>query len=263
LSTNVINPERFVDKPSAVLFDLDNTLFAYNPSHEAGTAAVRAKALSKIGIAAAEFDAAFSNARLEIKSQLGETASSHSRLLYSQRALEHLGLRSQALLSLELEQTYWGSFLAAAEPREGAYDFLDLLARAGIPRVIVTDLTAQIQLRKLVFLELDKRFEYVVTSEESGQDKPHRAGFDLAISKLNSGKRMAEDDAQEGPVWMIGDNITSDIEGSKNAIDATTLTLKSEVGDQSKNPAIDMIFDSFTDLERFVSAKGWDRTNSS
>ena len=27
--------------------------------------------------------------------------------------------------------------------------------------------------------------------------------------------------------------------------------------------AIDMIFDSFTDLERFVSSKGWDRTNSS
>jgi putative hydrolase of the HAD superfamily len=261
LSTNVVNSERFVDKPSAALFDLDNTLYAYEPAHKAGTQAVRAKALSKIGIEGAEFDSAFLKARAEIKSQLGETASSHSRLLYSQRALEHLGMRSQALLSLELEQTYWGSFLAASEPREGVYDFLDLLARAGIPRVIVTDLTAQIQLRKLVFLELDKRFEYVVTSEESGHDKPDGAGFDLAISKLNSGNRFAESRLQEGSVWMIGDNVISDIEGSKSAINATTLALQSELGGQSTNPTIDMIFDSFTDLVKFVSDKGWDLNN--
>ncbi|MEE8046245.1 MAG: HAD family hydrolase [Dehalococcoidia bacterium] len=262
MSTNVLNPQKFDEKPSAVLFDLDNTLYAYDPAHEAGSLAVRNKVLSKIGIEADDFDAAFSRARTEIKNQLGETASSHSRLLYFQRTLEHLNLRSQSLLSLELEQTYWGSFLAASELREGVGDFLDQLARADIPRALVTDLTAQIQFRKLVFMELDRRFEYVVTSEESGHDKPHKAGFELAIAKLKSGSKSANSNGQEGAVWMIGDNVTSDIEGAKSAINATTLALKSEIGDQSSNPAIDMIFDSFTDLERFVSARGWDRANN-
>lgn len=216
--------------------------------------AVYEKALRKIGIGPDEFDKAFDTARAEVKKQLGKTASSHSRLLYFQRTLEELGLRSQILLSLELEQTYWGSFLAASELREGALDFLDQLARANIPKILVTDLTSQIQFRKLVYMALDQRFEYVVTSEESGNDKPHPAGFELAISKLNSSVPEAR------TVWMIGDNIKSDIEGAKKAIDASTIALKSELGDQTKNPAIDMIFDSFTDLEKFITAKGWDRT---
>jgi len=56
---------------------------------------------------------------------------------------------------------------------------------------------------------------------------------------------------------MIGDNLTADIEGSKNAIDATTLALKSEISNQAKHESIDMIFDSFRDLEQLFSSRDW------
>ena len=53
-------------------------------------------------------------------------------------------------------------------------------------------------------------------------------------------------------------NLKSDIEGAKNAVNATTLALKSEIGDHDSNASIDMIFESFKDLKQFVSDKGWD-----
>lgn len=117
----------------------------------------------------------------------------------------------------------------------------------------MTDLTAQIQFRKLVYLELDQRFEYVVTSEESGADKPNQVGFKIALEKLGVTEPSNE------IVWMIGDNVVSDIEGAKNSIDASTLALKEALGEQSNNPAIDLVFDSFQDLEKFISSKGWDQ----
>ncbi len=119
------------------------------------------------------------------------------------------------------------------------------------------DLTTQIQFRKLIYLELNLRFEFIVTSEEAGEDKPHRSGFNLALHKLNSQQDSSEVNAQTGKIWMIGDNMKYDIEGAKNAINATTLALKSEIGNHDNN-SIDMIFESFKDLEQFVSNKGWD-----
>lgn len=220
--------------------------------------AVRQKATRKIGTVDIEFDAAFDKARVEIKKQLNSTASSHSRLLYFQRTLEHLGLRSQAVLSLEFEQTYWGRFFATMELREGVIGFLEQLSRLSIPKIIITDLITRIQLRKLIYLELDQHFEYVVTSEESGADKPDRKSFDLAMEKLALLAPKEEVHASN-QIWMIGDNIITDIEGAKKSIDATTLGLKSEICDQNTNASLDMVFDSFRDLERLFLKTGWDK----
>ena len=258
MSTIVLNPARFTEKPIAVLFDFDNTLYAYGPANEAGMLAVRAKAMKKTGVGSDEFDTAFAKARSDTKKQLGKTASSHNRLLYFQRTLELLDFRSQIQLSLEFEQAFWASYLSTMELRKGVIDFLDQLARANIRKVLVTDLTTQIQFRKLIYLELDLRFEFIVTSEESGEDKPHRSGFDLALNKLNSQEDSSEAIDHTGKIWMIGDNLKSDIEGAKNAVNATTLALKSEIGDHDSNASIDMIFESFKDLKQFVSDKGWD-----
>ena len=56
---------------------------------------------------------------------------------------------------------------------------------------------------------------------------------------------------------MIGDSVESDIKGAKQAINATTLALKSEVGAHVTDPSIDMVFESFRDLEQWIFDKGW------
>lgn len=192
-------------KPQAVIFDTDNTLYSYVPSDNAATKAVEKKAEQLLNIPAEQFRKAFEEARLEIKTQLGETASSHSRLLYLQRTIELLGFDTQIFITLDLEQTYWRTFLSQSSLFPDVKEFLVDIKSDGIRTAIITDLTAQIQFRKIVYFQLDSFFNYVVTSEEAGFDKPHAQPYQIAINKLNI-------PAEE--IWMVGDNAIADVEGA-------------------------------------------------
>ena len=164
----IYKAEAFREPPNCVLLDLDNTLYDYAPCNGAGMAAARALAQKLLSIAAADFDGCFADARLEIKARLGATGASHNRLLYFQRTLERAGFSSQPFASLQLEQAYWRAYLDSAVLFEQVHEFLDDLRIAAVPVVVVTDLTAQIQLRKLTVLGLDSLIDWIVTSEESG-----------------------------------------------------------------------------------------------
>jgi putative hydrolase of the HAD superfamily len=207
-------PSRFTHLPEAFLFDTDNTMYSYNPAHEAAQKAVRDKVVSTFSITPEEFDKAFKEARNHVKTRLKNTAASHSRLLYLQRMLEIMGLGSQVLLALDFEQTYWRTFLSNAILFDGIRELLDDIRLLGIPTAIVTDLTAQIQFRKVVYFGLDHYFDYIVTSEEAGFDKPHEAPFNIALEKMKT---------KGDCIWMIGDNPINDILGAKKCINATTL----------------------------------------
>ena len=210
----VLSPSSFTRLPDAVLFDTDNTLYPYDPAHDAAQRAVRDKVTSTFSISTNDFDNAFKEARRQIKLRLLHTASSHSRLLYMQRMLEIMGLGSQVLLALDFEQTYWRTFLSNAILFDGVKELLDDLRLLGVPTAIVTDLTAQIQFRKVVYFGLDRYFDFIVTSEEAGFDKPHSAPFQIALEKMRP----------EGDViWMIGDNPVNDIRGAREKINALTL----------------------------------------
>ncbi len=212
--TKIFDPARMARKPDAVLFDTDNTLYPYDPANAAAVAAVVAKATQMFAIGADQVQEALARARTETKQRLGETASSHSRLLYFQRMLELLGLGSQVLLALDLEQTYWRTFLSNAVLFDDLKEFLDELRLDGVPTAIVTDLTAQIQFRKIVYFGLDHYFDYIVTSEEAGFDKPHAAPFRIAVEKMRP---------KGDCIWMIGDNPVNDIGGARAAINAVTI----------------------------------------
>ena len=172
--------EEQISRPKAVIFDTDNTLYRYDVAHSAALNAVIEKAENMLGINKKEFESAYEFSRKNIKAQLGATASSHSRLLYFQRTIEHLGLRTQILLTLDLEQTYWRTFLTNAQLFSHVKEFILDLKSSGIITANITDLTAQIQFRKMVYFGLDEHFDYVVTSEESGKDKPDPKPFQIS-----------------------------------------------------------------------------------
>ena len=194
-----------IGKPKAVIFDTDNTLYPYDMPHSAAMEAVKEKSKSVLGITKQEFEYAYEVARKEIKLQLGETASSHSRLLYFQKTIESLGLRTRILITLDLEQTYWRTYLTNAKLFSYAKEFILELKSNGILMANITDLTAQIQFRKMVYFGLDEHFDYVVTSEEAGHDKPDPRPFQIALDKLKI-------DAEE--IWMIGDSASADMAGA-------------------------------------------------
>ncbi|MGI4855810.1 MAG: HAD family hydrolase [Janthinobacterium lividum] len=234
--------------PDAILFDTDNTLYHYDPAHAAAQKAVRDKVVKKFAIAPEVFDQAFREARNQVKERLKHTAASHSRLLYLQRMLEILGLGSQVLLVLDFEQTYWRTFLSNATLFDGVTDVLDDLRLLNVPTAIVTDLTAQIQFRKLVYFGLDHYFDNIVTSEEAGFDKPHTAPFQIALEKLQPRGDL---------IWMIGDNPVNDIRGARETIGARTLQkLHSGVSLGVAECAPDASFRNFGELRRLIADLG-------
>ena len=141
----------------------------------------------------------------EIKDRLGNVASSHSRLLYMQKTIEKLELGTRILTTLDLEQTYWRTFLSNCRLFPGVLDFIQILKSKGVITANITDLTAQIQFRKLVYFGLDEFFDYVVTSEEAGADKPDKRPFEVAFEKLQISPENT---------WMIGDDPKSDMMGA-------------------------------------------------
>ena len=241
----IYDKSRFDVLPGAILFDTDNTLYSYEPAHRAALNAVRRKVVSRFGVSATDFDRVFSEARTQVKRCLGNTAASHNRLIYMQRTLELFGLGSQVLVALDLEQTYWREFLTEADLFDGVIELLDDLRLLGIPLAIVTDLTAQIQFRKIVYFGLENYFDFVVTSEEAGEDKPGSAPFRLAVDKIGKGNE---------PVWMIGDNPVADILGGKMHINAVVIQkLHAGVSEGVAESKPDAIFKEFDEIRALVA----------
>ncbi len=242
------NPARFSEPPLAVIFDTDNTLYQYDPPHRKAMSATEAKAAKLLGVGDSEFRDAFDKARRMVKDRLGNSASSHSRLLYFQRTVELLGLKTQLLITLDLEQTYWRTFLAHAELFPGVRNFVLALRAQGIYTAIITDLSSQIQFRKIVYFGLDDCFDYVVTSEEAGVDKPAPEPFQLTLEKLATPAEKT---------WIVGDDTVTDIEGGRN-VNMTTLQKRHDgvvIGSGENGP--DLLFAEFPVLHRFIEEKGW------
>lgn len=242
MTLKILNPERIARAPKAIIFDTDNTLYAYDHPHLRATAAAEEKAVRLLGVDAANVRAAFAQAREEVKRQLGKTASSHSRLLYFQRGIEILGRKTQLVITLDLEQTYWRTFLSHCELFPGVREFLMALRSSGISTATITDLTSQIQFRKLIYFGLDDCFDYVVTSEEAGADKPQEASFRLAIDKLGVASEH---------IWMVGDHPINDIAGAHPFGIATFLRLDRVPSLSAMHAGCDVMFDDFHELQRY------------
>lgn len=189
----------------AVIFDLDDTLYAYEPLNIVATERVREFTCRELGITAKQFDEAYEFGKSETKRQLGDVAASHNRILYCQKTLEYLGVRPMPL-SLRMYETYWGTILEKMRLRDGAREFLDQMHEQGITVMICTNLTAHIQHRKIEALDITEDITYLVTSEEAGKEKPAPELFTLCLEKLGL-------PAEE--VCFIGDGPVKDVEGAK------------------------------------------------
>lgn len=226
-------------KYKGLLLDIDNTLYNYDSTHK--------KALEELILVThnattkdvSAIKMAYLQAREQIHTELSETASSHNRLLYIQRMLELLDIKSMNL-SLKLYNTYWDTFLDSMELYNGALEFLQEHQDKSI--CLVTDLTAHIQHRKIEKLNLYKYTDYLVTSEETGKEKPHPYMFMLALRKMNL---MIDD------VCMIGDSYKKDIVGA-STLGMSSFWLNRE--NKKENYENDLIieFEDFKELKGYI-----------
>ncbi len=185
-----------------ILLDIDNTLYDYDKTHKKAMERIRGEISSFYNID--EFNGAFLKARDEIHKNLINSASSHNRLLYFQRALEMLNHKN-ILFAYDLYKIYWDEFIENIELFDNVIEFLNKNQDKKI--CIVTDLSANIQYRKIKKMNISKYIDAIVTSEEAGIEKPDKKIFQKALDKIR---------LEPKEVCMIGDSYQKDILGAKN-----------------------------------------------
>lgn len=183
------------NRPELAIFDLDNTLYDYEIANASGQEALNSFLSQHLGRPELEISQLLDESRQRVKSRLGGTASSHSRLLYIRDLLVQLRVFTNAAFALECEQVFWREYLNKTQLFPGVEELFSVLRLAKTRLVLVTDLTSQIQLRKLAWLGLDKTFELIVTSEEAGGDK--KTGLPEALLK--------ELVSPVDEIWSVGD----------------------------------------------------------
>lgn len=186
------------------LIDIDNTLYEYKPTHEKALRSVLDYLGAELKIEYKFLVEAYDIARKRIHLELSNTAASHNRLLYFQRMFELLKINSTQY-SLKAHNMYWDNFVDFIVPFDYVFDFLESIKMNKL--CLLTDLTADIQFKKIEKLGLHKYFNFIVTSEEAGIEKPHPYMFLLALNKLQ---------LDPSQVCMIGDSYSKDIIGASS-----------------------------------------------
>lgn len=196
------NSETIPKKP-IIFFDIDNTLYDYDFSHNAGLMAAYNVWKAQTDDSFEVFKEKYGVARNWVKRLLMGRASVHSRALYFQKMIELYLPQPDTNLILELIDDYWGAALNNMHPYPGVVQTISTLKEKGYQLAVITNMMAELQYKKLSKLKLNNYFNRIISSEEVGHEKPHPHIFSHALNVF----KVAAKDA-----WMIGDSFDDDIE---------------------------------------------------
>ena len=204
-------PDRGISLPAhrvdvsyeAVLFDLDDTLYPYEPAATAG----RDAAFRRAGALGYDFDretfaAVYEEGRRAVKRQLAGVAATHDRFAYFERGLARHTGDAQPADAHALGTAYWDTFCEQMAPFAELRPTLDRLAATDTAVAVTTNMQTRVQLRKLAALGVGDAVDTVVTSETVGREKPGAAMVTLPLARL---------DCSPSEAVIVGDNPATDI----------------------------------------------------
>ena len=189
-----------------VIFDIDGTLYDYIANDKIAVKNLCKYAKENLNVEEEDFRRFYSEARQIVKERLTDGGARHSRVLFCQTVLELLG-KNPFCHVMEMYNVYWDTFLTNMKPFDGVVEFIRKLKNADKKISICTDMTAHIQYRKIERLGLKNFIDCMVTSEETGLEKPSPVMFNLALKKLN---------VTANETAYFGDSLERDIEGAAN-----------------------------------------------
>jgi len=191
-----------------VLLDLDNTLYHYDSSH--------LKAINECyfhynkninkDLSFVDFSNIYLQKRDLVTKRLSPQGACRSRLFAFQAMFEEAKLEGSFELANEYDEIYWSNLINNMKLAKDASIFLKKCQNSSIDICIVSDMIANIQIKKIQKLGIAKNIKYLVTSEEVGTEKPDPRIFQTALDKLNLGPKE---------VIMIGDSENKDIKGAQ------------------------------------------------
>jgi putative hydrolase of the HAD superfamily len=192
-----MTPLKINPKPAFIVLDLDNTLYEYENAHKIANESLVKYLSNTLSLHEDFVLSGLSEARMSVKDRLGESASSHSRILYINEYLNQNQITTSADVIAIGENVYWNEFFGVATLREHAESFLQIANNFAVPIYLITDLTLQIQIEKLNHFGITQFIHRILSSEDAGGDKITDKPFNLLRSYIQySGEHF----------WAIGDN---------------------------------------------------------
>ena len=192
--------------PKAILFDVDNTLYSETNAHAIAFSKVTDYVQTNLGIDPDTWAVLYKEEMAKMKALLGLNAAIHNRMIRILRILED---RKLPLYHAKvLNDLYWEALVDAAQPEEGVKDALIALKKAGFTLGIGTNMTLDWQMAKLQKLELLDLFDFIISSEEAGTEKPDPAFFRFCAKRAGLDPKDC---------LFIGDSLKGDVFGAENA----------------------------------------------
>jgi putative hydrolase of the HAD superfamily len=194
------------NRPTAIFFDLDDTLFDHQYSDHAGLAA------------AFEHNGAFANLPTDElipttggimdglwpQVMAGELSLEDWPIVAFQQLFAHYDMASELAVCQTAAQHYRQGYLTTWRTIDGAIELLDQLRGEVMIGVITNHLTVEQRL-KLDQLKLGPFIDFMVCVDDADAAKPDAPMFELALQKAN---------AQPENVVMVGDSWSHDVMGA-------------------------------------------------
>ncbi len=197
--------------PRAILFDLDDTILAYEAvSVECWQQVCRSFAPFLGGLEADTLVASIEEVRawywgdLE-RDRRGRLDLPTARQEIVAAAFERLGSGNSALAH-EIADAYNPLKEKAVKPFPGATETLRYLQNRGTRLALLTNGTKEFQRAKIDRFGLETLFDCILIEGEFGTGKPDQRVFSHALERLNT---LTSD------AWMVGDNLHADIAGAQ------------------------------------------------
>jgi YjjG family noncanonical pyrimidine nucleotidase len=194
---------------TALLLDLDHTLL----DSDASEAHAFEHALASAGVVdAASYLPAYHqiNRALWAQVERGEISQAHLRTARFAQLVEATRIDASPAA---LADAFIHGLGAFGELYPGVREVLDALAAEPISLALVTNGLSEVVRTRIERLQLGRYFQMVAISAELGTAKPAPAIFELALTGLGS--------PAKGSALVVGDSLSSDIQGGRNAGIAT------------------------------------------
>ena len=169
----------------AVFLDLDDTLEDWNPAREAIRKKISGYVNKKFGVGKERFLKTFHDVEYSF---IGKSLKplDYGRKKWFAEAFRRLGIKAGKEDIERLEKLYWETGLAKIRANPGAAEFLKGLKKCR--KIIVTDSDGdadnRLKNRKIMLLGIRKYFDMVVTSNDTGRNKPDKKLWKKAIVKF-------------------------------------------------------------------------------
>ena len=201
-------PKINLNNVKGVLLDLDNTLYHYDSCHirAINECHLHYRNNHDKDISFDDFSNIYRKKRDLVTERLSPQGVCRSRLFAFQAMFEEINLDKNFELAKKYDEIYWNTLIKNMVISKDAAIFLQKCQNLNIVICIVSDMIANIQIRKLQKLGVTKNIRYLVTSEEVGTEKPDAKIFQMALDKLGLSAKE---------VVMIGDSEIKDIKGAQ------------------------------------------------